>query len=167
MTDPNREHSFESDDDEVDVEALPSARTVKFHTLRNSLAVGVCGALFEARRAMSAAPGGRLGRCVLAGLNTMTVGAIFFGTMLFPVAARSAVCHPKWICFQSSLLASCVHYLTSASSVGFLSFRGVTGSQAVMGNLRLEDDAFNSFGAGLVTGSILSGSLMSQRAYFL
>jgi hypothetical protein len=85
MADPNREHSDDSDDAEVDVEALPSARTVKFHTLRNSLAVGVCGALFEARRAMSAAPGGRLGRCVLAGLNTMTVGAIFFGTMFTPL----------------------------------------------------------------------------------
>jgi hypothetical protein len=79
MADPNRDQSADFDD-EVDVEA-PSARAIKFHTLRNAIAVGVCGALFEARRAMYAAPGGRFGRCVLAGLNTMTVGAIFFGTL--------------------------------------------------------------------------------------
>ena len=172
MADPKREHSVESDDDEVDVEALPSARTVKFHTLRNSLAVGVCGALFEARRAMSAAPGGRLGRCVLAGLNTMTVGAIFFGTSFTPFSALENLathyaCHSSPICFQPSLLVICMHYLKSVISTHFIPLRGVTGSQAVMGNLRLEDDAFNSFGAGLVTGSILSGSLMSQRAYLL
>jgi hypothetical protein len=52
---------------------------VKFHTLRNVLASGACGALFEARRAMYSAPGGRFARCVAAGVNSMLIGSLFFG----------------------------------------------------------------------------------------
>jgi hypothetical protein len=71
-----------NDDDFDEIEA-PLPPKPRFHTLRNVFAAGAFGFLFETRRIMAMAPGRRLFGCVLAGLNSMTVGAIFFGTTIY------------------------------------------------------------------------------------
>jgi hypothetical protein len=37
----------------------------------------------------------------------------------------------------------------------------------MMGSLRMEDDVFNSLGAGLVTGSLISSNFMTSGSVFL